>query len=127
MKLASVVCRVVEDDGSEHLHNIEPAVFLDMLSAATEQQEPEDDLAALQAELDAARGHNAAANSKNAVPEGAVLTDQGGYAIKQSNGMLVLPREALIPIMQAKTRGELIEKLDELLSQFNARFAKEGE
>jgi hypothetical protein len=116
MKLLSVVCRV-EDELGEHLHNVEPAVFLDMLSAATEGAvEPPDELAELEAELAAAKKPSA-----QAVPTPAVAKP------KSAAGMIILPREAAEPIVTAKTRGEVYEKLDELLSQFGARLAQEGE
>lgn len=111
MKLLSVVCRV-EDELGEHLHNVEPAIFLDMLSAATESQEPPDELAELEAEL-------AAAKKTPTAP----ATDKP----KAIAGMLVLPRAAAEPIVTAKTRGEVYEQLDILLSQFGARLAHEGE
>lgn len=116
MKLMSVVCRV-EDEMGEHLHNIDPSTFMDLLAAAVEGNEPPDELAELQAELDAA---------KKPAP---VAPTPAAAVPKPVNvgGMVVLPRAAAEPIVTAKTRGEVYEKLDELLSQFNARLATEGE
>ena len=118
MKLVSVVCRVSENGEDDHLANIEPAQFLDLLS---ESQEPPEvnDFAELEAELAAARA-----------PKTPVLEAPAPLPVVQpgkSNGMIVLPRAAVEPLFSAKTRGELIEKLNELLSQFNARLANEGE
>lgn len=119
MKLVSVVCRVSENGEDDHLANIEPTQFLDLLSESQESTEA-DDIAALEAELASARAPKAPAEPRIAPSVPAV---QPG----KSNGMIVLPRAAVEPLFSAKTRGELIEKLNELLSQFNARLANEGE
>jgi hypothetical protein len=123
VKLLSVVCRVTDDDGkNDRLHNIEPADFLDMLSAATEgEAEDVDDLAALQAELDASR--------KPAKGEAAPPPPQPTAAAtpKVVGGDVVLPHAAFDPLIGAKTRGELFDAVNALLSQFGARIANAGE
>lgn len=124
MKLLAVVCRV-EDDGVEKLHNIEPAIFLDMLAASQESEA--DDLATLEAELAASRQHQEPATPVNAIPEGSSFVNGVAVRTQTVEGLTVLPRAVAEPIVTAKTRGEVYEKLDELLSQFGARLAREGE
>lgn len=122
MKLVSVVCRVIEDGGIEHLHNVEPAVFMDLLSNAVEGDA--DDLAALEAELSAAKPSPPV---PNVVPNATTLAAVAEVEARRTGGEIVLPRAVIDPLVAAKTRGELIEKVNELLSQFGARVAKEGE
>ena len=50
------------------------------------------------------------------LPEGVVRDDVG---------FIVLPRASLDTVMQAKTRGELIEKINELLAPYMLRVATE--
>lgn len=119
MKLTHVVC-YIEDEHGEHMQKIAPAVFLDILSEATSEVTPEDDLAALAAEISRSRTPTPTAPAK-AAPAPAQA------APKTIAGEIVLPRSAVDPLVKAKTRGELIEQLDIILSQFNARIAKEGE
>jgi hypothetical protein len=118
MILKSVVCRV-EDELGEHLHNVDPATFMDLLSAAVEGASEVDELAALEAELNA--GKAAAA---------AIATDVAKLATelpKTVNGETVLPYAAFDPLIGAKTRGELFVAVNALLSQFGVRIAEPGQ
>lgn len=121
MKLTHVVC-YIEDEHGEHMQKIAPAVFLDILTEATSEVTPEDDLAALEAEISRSRTPTPAAPAKAAA---APAPAQAAHKVVA--GEVVLPRSAVDPLVKAKTRGELIEQLDIILSQFNARIAKEGE
>lgn len=119
MRLKFVVCRVDEGEGTvEQLINLDPESFISMLDDATKQGGgADDDLAALEAEMGRAKA--AAAEpvpTAPAAPQPAALVSGDGQTI-------LLPRAAVEPLVQAKTRGELIEKLNELLSPFGIQIA----
>lgn len=112
-----MVCRVDEGEGTvEQLCNLDPESFLSMLEGATNApQDPADDLAALEAEMRGAKP-TVPTPAAPAAPQPAALVSGDGQTI-------LLPRAAVEPLVQAKTRGELIEKLNELLSPFGIQIA----
>lgn len=123
MRLKFVVCRVDEGEGTvEQLINLDPESFISMLDDATKQGGgADDDLAALEAEM----GRAKAAAAEPAAPVTAVGSPAtAGAALVSGDGQtILLPRAAVEPLVQAKTRGELIEKLNELLSPFGIQIA----
>lgn len=122
MRLKFVVCRVDEGEGTvEQLINLDPESFISMLDDATKAEtEPVDDLAALEAEM--GRAHQAAATvATSAAPQHAAAPE--GTMVSGDGKVVLLPRAAVEPLVQAKTRGELIEKLNELLSPFGIQIA----
>ena len=124
MRLKFVVCRIDEGEGTvEQLINLDPESFISMLDDATKQEGgADDDLAALEAEMgrakvaavEPAHVENPATQTK-AIPAGIMVGGDGQT--------ILLPRAAVEPLVQAKTRGELIEKLNELLSPFGIQVA----
>lgn len=120
MRLKFVVCRVDEGEGTvEQLINIDPESFISMLDEATKQSGGADaDLAALEAEMGRTKETTHAVSPLPVdapIPNGTIVAGDGHT--------ILLPRAAVEPLVQAKTRGELIEKLNELLSPFGIQIA----
>lgn len=125
MRLKFVVCRVDEGEGTvEQLINLDPESFISMLDDATKQGGgADDDLAALEAEMGRAKAA-AAVPLSPAAPHAPVPAALPADVMVSGDGkMILLPRAAVEPLVQAKTRGELIEKLNELLSPFGIQIA----
>lgn len=120
MRLKFVVCRVDEGEGTvEQLINLDPESFISMLDDATkEEASPADDLAALEAEMGRAKEQ---AHAVSPLPVDAPIPN--GTIVAGDGHTILLPRVAIEPLVQAKTRGELIEKLNELLSPFGIQIA----
>lgn len=126
MRLKFVVCRVDEGEGTlEQLINLDPESFIALLDEATKQSGggADDDLAALEAELRGAKQPVAVqvASVAPVVPDTESLP--AGVLVSGNGKTILLPRAAIEPLVQAKTRGELIEKLNELLSPFGIQIA----
>ncbi|HJQ13069.1 MAG TPA: hypothetical protein VJ840_18700 [Gemmatimonadaceae bacterium] len=119
MKLKAVVCRVDDGPGTpDQLINLDPHSFIELLDQATQ----EDDLAALEAEM---YGKAAPATpSLHIEPKETQTTAvPAGMMVAADGKSILLPREAIEPLMQAKTRGELIEKFNELMQPFGIQVA----
>lgn len=126
MRLKFVVCRVDEGEGTvEQLINLDPESFISMLDDATKAEaDPADDLAALEAEMGRAKVMVAPvekAHAMSPLPVDAPIPN--GTIVAGDGHTILLPRVAIEPLVQAKTRGELIEKLNELLSPFGIQVA----
>lgn len=122
MRLKFVVCRVDEGEGTvEQLINLDPESFISMLDDATKQGGgADDDLAALEAEMGRAKVAAQAPEMPVPLPN---EKHAPGVLIAGDGQTILLPRAAIEPLVQAKTRGELIEKLNELLSPFGIQVA----
>lgn len=122
MRLKFVVCRVDEGEGTvEQLINLDPESFIAMLDDATKAEaSPTDDLAALEAEMGRAKAPAQAPEMPVPLPNEKLAP---GVLIAGDGQTILLPRAAVEPLVQAKTRGELIDKLNELLSPFGIQIA----
>lgn len=130
MKLKAVVCRITEIDSNgnesiEQLVNLDPESFIALLDDATKDEaSPTDDLAALEAEM--GRAKVTAQAPEMPVPVPVPVPNEKlapGVLIAGDGQTILLPRAAVEPLVQAKTRGELIDKLNELLSPFGIQIA----
>lgn len=127
MKLKAVVCRITEIDSNgnesiEQLVNLDPESFIALLDDATKQEwaQGADDLAALEAEMGRAKAPAQAPEMPAPLPNEKLAP---GALIAGDGQTILLPRAAVEPLVQAKTRGELIDKLNELLSPFGIQIA----
>lgn len=117
MQLTAVVCRVWRDGAkTDELISLEPVEFVRLLDAAVPQAEEANDLAQLEREL---AGYKPSAN--NASPEGAILVGETPMPTgthRKEGEWVSLPAEVLTPLVAAKTRGELRDKVNALLAPF---------